>query len=88
MLYEGWSAGSHEEKNSWNYFGLPSAFVDLSAFQDSIEFEASVLVDGGESVQIQMTGPGFVYSLQGVDGKREPQPGTGLQLCTQRSFAG
>lgn len=50
-----------EEKNSWNYFCLPSALVDFSTFQDSIEFEASVLVDGGESIQIQMTGPGFIH---------------------------
>ena len=46
--------------------------MDLSALQDSIEFKASVLVDGGKSIEIQMTASGFIHSLQGVNSKRNP----------------
>lgn len=52
------------------YFGLSGPLVDLSALQDSIEFKASVLVDGGEGIEIQMTASGFIHSLQGVNSKR------------------
>lgn len=40
------------------YFGLSSAFVYLSAFQDPVEGKAAVLVDGRKGVKIQMSAPG------------------------------
>lgn len=57
-------------KDGGIYFGLSGPLVDLSASQDSIEFEASVLVDRGEGIEIQMTASGFIHRPQGVDGKR------------------
>lgn len=75
MLYEDSSAGLCKERKGLEYFGLPGTLVDLSAFQDPVKLEASILVDGGEGIKIQMTSPRFVHGLQGVSGvhsKREP----------------
>ena len=37
------------------YFCLSRAFVDLSALQYLVEFEATVLIDGGEDIEVQVS---------------------------------
>lgn len=55
------------ESEEGGHLGVLGPFVNLATFEDSVELEATVLIDGREGVKVQVSIPGSVGWFENTD---------------------